>query len=115
MKQNSIREEAFKLPMANATPCQTRHTASVAELTTDIKYIKGSDNTVADCLSRAKINAIFSEITDIDFAQTANPQKDNDTPIESAATSSLKIVKRTLPDDQGIELLGVISTGRFRP
>ena len=107
-KQNSIREAAFKSPMANATPRQTRHMASDAELTTNIKYIKGSNNIVADCLSRAEINAIFSEITDIDFAQKANAQKDNDTLIESAAISSLKIVKRTLPVDQGVELLGDI-------
>ena len=115
VKQNSIKEAAFKSPKANATPHQTIHMISDAELPTNIKYIKGSDNIVADCLSKAEVNAIFSEITNIDFAQIANAQKDSDTPIESTATSSLKIVKRTLPGDQGVELLGDISTERFRP
>jgi len=32
-------------------------------------YIKGSENVVADCLSRAEANAIFSDVGDIDFIE----------------------------------------------
>ena len=37
---------------------QTRHLAFIAEFTTDIRYVKGETNFVADALSRASVSAI---------------------------------------------------------
>ena len=37
---------------------QTRHLAFIAEFTTDIRYVKGETNFVADALSRPSVSAI---------------------------------------------------------
>ena len=37
--------------------CQTRHLAYIAEFTTDIRYIKGETNFVADALPRLSVSA----------------------------------------------------------
>ena len=74
-RKSSAVKKAVKLPLANATPRQTRHMASDAELTTKIKYIKRSNNIVADCLSKVEVNIIFFEITGIDLVQIANAKK----------------------------------------
>ena len=39
---------------------QTRHMAYIAEFTTDIRYVKGETNFVADALSRPSVSAISS-------------------------------------------------------
>ena len=39
---------------------QTRHLAFIAEFTTDIRYVKGETNLVADALSRPSVSAIGS-------------------------------------------------------
>ena len=39
---------------------QTRHLAHIAEFTTDIRYVKGETNFVADALSRPSVSAIGS-------------------------------------------------------
>ena len=41
-----------------ASPRQTRHLAFIAEFTTDIRYVKGETNFVADVLSRPSVSAI---------------------------------------------------------
>ena len=38
--------------------CQTRHLAFIAEFTTDIRYVKGETNFVADALLRPTVSAI---------------------------------------------------------
>ena len=74
----------FKSSMPNATPRQSKHMSTIAELNTDIHYIKGSENVVADCQSRAEVNALFSEIAEqIDFLQIAKAQKNDETLVES--------------------------------
>ena len=50
---------AFRSPMPNATLRQSRLISAIAEYTTDIEYIKGSEKVVADCPSRVDTNALF--------------------------------------------------------
>ena len=48
--------------MSSTSECpslrQTRHMAYIAEFTTDIRYVKGETNFVADALSRPSVSAI---------------------------------------------------------
>ena len=104
---------AFKSPMPNATSRQSRQMSAIAEYTTDIEYIKGSENVVADCLSRVEVNALFDFETaqNIDYVKLALEQKEDDS--LQLNSKSLKLVEKTLPDSN-VSLLGDMSTGRFR-
>ena len=42
----------------NRSPRQLNHMSFIAEFTTDIRYVKGEENIVADCLSRFDVAAI---------------------------------------------------------
>ena len=53
------------------SPRQTRHLSFVAEFTSDIRHIKGSDNVVADTLSRA-VSAV--NLPTVDFQAMARAQ-----------------------------------------
>ena len=44
---------------------QQRHLAIIAEYIYDVKYIKGSENVTADCLSRS-INAVHADVFDLE-------------------------------------------------
>lgn len=67
----------------DASPRQTRHLCFISEFTTDIRYVKGSGNAVADALSRAPVPDPMAEInstttaslSDIDLAQLAQDQR----------------------------------------
>ena len=78
VKSNSIRTRNFKRELLvntdhkpltyvkNSTTersllRQTRHLAYIAEFTTDIRYVKGETNFVADALSRPSLSAIDCE------------------------------------------------------
>ena len=65
---------AFKSPMNNFTHRQSRLLVTISKYTTNVQHIKGTENVVADCLSRAESNAIFSDENDIDFAKIAHAQ-----------------------------------------
>ncbi|UYV83314.1 hypothetical protein LAZ67_23000472 [Cordylochernes scorpioides] len=56
---------AFKQKNEKASPIQLRHLQYISQFTTDIKYIKGTDNIVADALSRV------DAITTIDYEEIA--------------------------------------------
>ncbi|KAF2343806.1 Integrase catalytic core, partial [Trinorchestia longiramus] len=47
---------AINMPTERHSPREARHLAFITQFTTDLRHIKGSENTVADCLSR--INSI---------------------------------------------------------
>ncbi|UYV85023.1 hypothetical protein LAZ67_X004325 [Cordylochernes scorpioides] len=59
---------AFKQKNEKASPRQLKHLQYISQFTTDIKYIKGTDNIVADALSRV------DAITTIDYEEIAKEQ-----------------------------------------
>ncbi|UYV83674.1 hypothetical protein LAZ67_23002033, partial [Cordylochernes scorpioides] len=59
---------AFKQKNEKASPRQLRHLQYISQFSTDIKYIKGTDNIVADALSRVVA------ITTIDYEEIAKEQ-----------------------------------------
>lgn len=61
-------------PLSNAlasktekTPRQSRHLDLISQFTSDIRYIKGTENKVADALSRPNIDAIQTKIEPLDL------------------------------------------------
>ena len=48
----------MNLTTEHSSLCQARHLAFIAKFTTDIRYVKGETNFVADALSRPTVSAI---------------------------------------------------------
>ena len=57
----------------NAREC--RHLSEIASLCTNLRFIKGCDNVVADALSRIEINSIFQHAAKIDWHAFAKAQR----------------------------------------
>ncbi|GFS62493.1 retrovirus-related Pol polyprotein from transposon 17.6 [Trichonephila clavipes] len=61
---------AFQQHSEKCSPRQLRHLDFISQFSTDIRYTKGSDNTVADALSRIEIDEI--SLTVINFKEFAS-------------------------------------------
>ena len=59
--QKSI-TRAIVAPSTNLLPCQSRYIDFIVQYSTDIIYISGSKNVIADCLSRTQCNPLFEEL-----------------------------------------------------
>ncbi len=91
---------------------QQRHLAFISEFTTDIKHIDGKSNVVANCLSRATVQAVH---LGIDFAQlAADQQSDPDVQAYRTAISSLKIADIHFVE-AGVTLVCDVSRGHPHP
>ncbi|GFU99593.1 retrovirus-related Pol polyprotein from transposon 17.6 [Trichonephila clavipes] len=55
---------AFQQHSEKCSPRQLRHLDFISQFSTDIRYTKGSDNTVADALSRIEIDEISPTVLD---------------------------------------------------
>lgn len=79
---------AFSTSKQDCSPRQFRYLDYICQFTTDIRYLPGKDNLVADALSRVE------EITTIDY-QTLALSQDSDTELQDFLRrgSSLKLVK----------------------
>ena len=105
------------------SPRQQRHLCFISEFTTDVRYVPGADNIVADALSRApvdesphiaNIESVFTGV--IDYVDMAKQQA-VDWGVErliADTNSSLKIVRCKLPDTNE-QLIVDMSTGKPRP
>ena len=73
---------------------QTRHLAFIAEFTTDIRYVKGETNFVADALSRPSVSAI-NDGSVINYKELSLDQaKDAEfTRLRHSTTSPMKLLK----------------------
>ena len=98
----------------NSSPRQQRHLDFITQFTSDLRYVKGEKNVVADCLSR-KTASIFEENEAISFLEMEAAQQ-RDPIIDHIQTSkhSLKLEYHQLPN-QGVSILGDISAGKFCP
>ena len=91
---------------------QQRHLSYISEFTTDIRHIKGTDNHVADALSRATINALNDGV---DYAAMATSQRD-DPAIQAYRTAITSLQVEDVPfGPHGTTLLCDTSTGQPRP
>lgn len=103
---------AFKQKSEKASPRQLRHLELIGQFTTNIVYVKGTENTVADALSR--INSIWSTET-IDFKALSESQN-ADAELQSLLLNetSLRLKKLAVPG-QNEELFCDISSSIVRP
>lgn len=63
-----------KSPSATETPRRARQLMFISEFTTDIRFISGAENFVADCLSRNPVDSIMCPTT-IDYDKIAEAQE----------------------------------------
>ncbi|GBL79678.1 Uncharacterized protein K02A2.6, partial [Araneus ventricosus] len=107
-----------KHPRSNAhsstDPRQLRHLDFISQFSTDIRYTKGSDNTVADALSRIEIDEISPTV--IDFKELASAQSADEElqQLLNSNNSSLKIEKQHFPLED-IHLYCDMSQKQSRP
>lgn len=102
---------AFSKKSDSGTPRQIRHLEYIGQYTTDIRYIKGEFNSVADALSR--IEGI--ELTGIDYDAMAHAQSVDDelqSLLRSETGLELKPIKIS---NSGESLLCDTSTADIRP
>lgn len=100
---------AFLRCKEQCSPRQFRHLDFISQFTTDLRYIPGKKNVVADALSRV------DEITGVDYKALAQFQ-DSDPELQDLLKngSSLKLQK-AISDDSDIPIFCDISNGQPRP
>lgn len=103
---------AFKQRLDKCSPRQARQLDFISQFTTEIYHIKGSENTIADALSR--ITAITMP-SPIDYDKISEAQK-TDLELQNLIKNQqgLQLKKITLPDST-TSLFCDISTGKIRP
>ena len=97
----------------NHSPMETRHLQYISEFTTDIRYVKGSDQVVPDALSRVDcVNANSC----VDFSSLADCQRDDATlhNLRASPNTKLRFVQVSVPNSEH-KLWCDVSTGRNRP
>lgn len=100
---------AFSYNREKCSPRQFRYFDYISQFTTDIRFVKGKDNIVADALSR------IEEVASIDYKALAHSQ-DTDPELQDLLNkgSALKLEKTKMPDSD-TEIYCDKSTGRYRP
>lgn len=88
---------AFQQKPDKCSPRQLRHLDFISQFTTDIQYTKGSDNIVADALSRIEIDEISSNVLDFKKFAAAQSNDDELKQLLESNTSSLIIDKHYFP------------------
>ena len=81
------------------SPRQARHLDFIAQFTSDIWHVKGTDNPVADALSRLDVDALaIGELNSIDLEQMATAQQ-QDQEIQHLLTSpnSCSLIIKPIP------------------
>lgn len=89
-----------KSPSASETPRRARQLIFISEFTTDIRHISGSQNIVADALSRVPVEIITCP-TSLDYEKIAEEQERDKNNIDKLASqSNLSIKKIALPNSR---------------
>ena len=102
---------AFKQNPDKCSPRQFRHLDYIGQFTTDIRYIKGPDNNVADALSR--IEAIGMSVDRRTLA-AAQESDDELCDIVNTGTCALRLKRVRFPD-HNVELFCDVSGDIVRP
>lgn len=90
-------------------PHEERHLRYISQFSTDIRHISGSDNTVADAMSR------IEAVTSIDLTAIANDQEGDTELAKLMTSSSLKIEPLRLPNLSRPIYCDVSTNNKIRP
>ena len=105
---------AIHLPSTRHSPREARHLSFIAEFTTDIRFVKGTQNVVADTLSRP-LDAIVQP-SSVDFAALATAQSNCPEFIALRNNDSSSLVWQEVASPVSSQLLWCdTSTGSPRP
>ena len=97
------------------TPRQVRHLDYISQFTTNIQHVSGTDNPVADALSRVGVNALSSQAPVVDFkVMAAAQQEDPEIQLFTTPGSSLSLQPMPVPTSD-VTVLCDVSTGTPRP
>ncbi|BHF85394.1 hypothetical protein SprV_1002855900 [Sparganum proliferum] len=102
---------ALKAKPDRYSPREVRHLDYISQFTADIRYVRGSDNVVADALSRPDINTLTS---DFDLAKLADLQTADESIADLRTSTTLQLRDAPLPASPGT-ILCDWSTGTPRP
>ena len=105
---------AFSASHDRYSPREIRHLDFISQFSTDIRYVPGIDNSVADALSRVDINTIQSTSQAFDLNLLSAAQKEDPELSTLQESSSLKLVALPLPLSSGT-LVCDTSTANPRP
>ena len=81
------------------SPRETRHLDYVVQFTSDIRHINGTENVVADALSRLAVNALPAS-SPLDFALLSKAQQE-DPDLQQSQSTSLHLKEFPLPLSSG--------------
>lgn len=100
-----------KAPSNSDTPRRERQLQFISQFCTEIKYLKGEDNVVADALSRVEEITCTSTIN---YDQLGRDQQEDEELKKLKNASHLKFSKKTLPGVT-LPITCEMTTGRSRP
>lgn len=103
---------AFYQKSDKCTPRQFRYLDFIAQFTTDIRHVQGSDNIVADYLSRPEISSI--EDIQINYQAIAADQTDDAELNQLLTDSSLNLQQIQIPGTD-VQLYCDVFENKFRP
>ncbi|CAB3380153.1 Hypothetical predicted protein [Cloeon dipterum] len=104
---------AFKEEGKNRSPRQIRHLDFISQFSTDIRFVPGKDNLVADALSRIEIEAV--EKLPVDFGTLAQAQNE-DPELQELLKGGTALQLQPVPiPDKNLTIICDSSTGRARP
>ena len=105
---------AFRSKPDRHSPREIRHLDFISQFTTDLRHVSGKENTVADALSRPRVDSLHT-VPLIDFVEMAKAQQD-DTDLQELCkeNSSSQFSDVPLPSSEGT-IICDMSTGKPRP
>nr|VZI04315.1 unnamed protein product [Spirometra erinaceieuropaei] len=106
-----LHQQALKAKPDRYSPREVGHLDYISQFTADIRYVRGSDNVVADALSRPDINTLTS---DFDLARLADLQTADESIADLRTSTTLQLRDAPLPASPGT-ILCDWSTGTPRP
>ena len=97
-----------------SSPRQARHLDFIAQFTTDIRFTNGTNNLVADALSRVELNHVESSSSNIDLEAMASAQHNCEFLTHDTPHLSLSLQHFSLPHSPN-NIICDVSTGQPRP
>ena len=91
---------------------QQRHLSFISEFTTDLVYLPGKDNVVADCLSRSPVNTVSSEV--VSLQRLASEQLKDPDLVHWVTSPSSSLNLRSIKVNE-VDLVCDLSLNRPRP